>query len=136
MPRNFKLTWQSGVGKRAGRWRKKYKGKAHYFAGGRGKSDRGAYDAAVAAWEKLKARIDAEAPKPHQAEYERAILEWDVVLDWCRKHNEPDMADTAINKQGVLRRSLSALKPSPVQREDTFTGQFDRSVRYPGIDET
>ena len=73
MPRNNKLTWLSGAGKRTGRWRKKYKRKVYYFKGGRGKSDHDAYEAAVAEWEKLKLRIDAEAPKPYQADYERAM---------------------------------------------------------------
>ena len=63
-------------------------------------------------WEKRKLRIDAEAPKPHQAAYERAILEWEAVLAWCRKHNEAEMADKAVTNLAVLRRGLSVLKPS------------------------
>ena len=27
------------------------------------------------------------------------------------------------------------LKPKPINLEDTFDGQFDRAVRYPGLDE-
>ena len=36
MARTFKLTWQAGTAGRGGRWRKKYKGQAYYFDGGRG----------------------------------------------------------------------------------------------------
>ncbi len=70
MPRKYNLTWQPGTRGRAGRWRKKYKGQVYYFPGGRGKSDRDAYDAALTKWEQMKPRLDALAPKPHQAEYE------------------------------------------------------------------
>ena len=49
---------------RKGRWRKKYKGHIYYFSGGRGKTDRGAYDAALLAWEKKRLSLDAAAPKP------------------------------------------------------------------------
>ena len=85
MPHNPKLTWQPGTKNRAGRWKKKYKGKTHYFSGGRGKSDREAYDSALAAWEKKKIRIDAAAPKRHQSDYERTIEEWEFVLAWCNQ---------------------------------------------------
>ena len=127
MPRKLKLTWQPGSGNRPGRWRKKYKGKAYYFPAGRGKSDRDAYEAALASWEKKKLRIDAALPKPHQAEYERAIREWESVLTWCRRHPGDDrMADTALAELQRLRTRFAASKPKPVAREDTFEGQFDR----------
>ncbi|MCE9554759.1 MAG: tyrosine-type recombinase/integrase [Planctomycetes bacterium] len=135
MPRSIKLSWQPGIHGRQGRWRKKYKGRRYYFAGGRGKSDSDAYDAALAAWEKQKVRIDATAPKAHQADYEQAIADWELVLAWCHKHREAEMADTALTKLDALRKGLSALKPAPVAPEDTFAGRFDRSVRYPGLDE-
>lgn len=135
MPRNPKLTWQPGADGRTGRWRRKYKKKVYYFPGGRGKSDRQAYDAALAEWEKLKLRIDAEAPKPHQADYERAILEWEAILTWCRKHGDEEMAETAVSKLDLFRKGLSSPKPRPVATEDTFAGQFDRTVRYPKWEE-
>ena len=66
MPRSVKLTWQDSAeaSGRTGRWRKKYKGKTYYFPGGRGKSDREAYDVAVAAWEAKKLKIDHEPHVP------------------------------------------------------------------------
>ncbi len=131
MPRKFKLTWQPGGQGRSGRWRKKYKAKVHYFPGGRGKSDRDAYDAALAEWERLKPRIDAAAPKSHQVDYERAIQEWELVLSWCRKNREEEMAELAIAKLTSLRKGLSVPKPKPVSKADTLDGQFDFSVRYP-----
>ena len=136
MPRKYKLTWQPGSGNRPGRWRKKYKGKCHYFSSGRGKSDREAYDAALAAWERKKVEIDAALPKPNQADYERAIREWQSVLTWCRKHpGDERMADTALARLKRLRNRFAATKPKPVTREDTFEGQFDRADWPPGLTE-
>jgi len=129
-----KLTWQPGTSGRGGRWRKKYKGKAYYFTGGRGKTDRDAHDAAVAEWEALKVRLDAEAPKPHQAEYERAIAEWELVLAWCRKHDEQEMAGSASEKIARLRDGLAVAKPEAVPLENTFEGYFDPAVRHPGLE--
>ena len=131
MPRSFKLTWQLGAGQRPGRWRKKHRGKVYYFAGGRGKSDREAYMAALQEWEELKVEIDAQTPKRHQAAYEREIGLWDTVLVWCRANTEQEMALTATEKQARLRKGLAAAKPRPIRQEDTFGGQFERSVRDP-----
>ena len=134
MPRKLKLTWQPGSGNRPGRWRKKYKGKCHYFSSGRGKSDNDAYQAALAEWEKRKRRIDAAIPKRNQADYEQAIREWQTVLTWCRKHpGDEQMADAALAKLERLRNRFAAAKPKPVAREDTFEGQFDRTVCPPGL---
>ena len=135
MPRKAKLTWQSGTDGRKGRWRKKYKGRVHHFPGGRGKTDFEAHDAAVSAWEKLKVRIDEAAPKPHEADYVRAIAEWERVLIWCRKHQEDEIADVATEKLEKLRKALSTSQPRPVASEDTFDSRFDRGVRYPGLDD-
>lgn len=131
MPRAFTLTWQMGNAKRTGRWRKKYQGKIYYFSGGRGKTDRVAYDAAVKTWNELKLQIDASAPKPHQAEHENAIYIWEEVLNWCRKNQETEMANMAIAKLAILRRSLSAPSPNPVRVDDTFGGQFELAARDP-----
>ena len=134
MPRTYKLTWQPGSDGRPGRWRKKYKRKAYYFSGGRGKSDRQAYETALAEWERLKLKIDASLPKPHQAEYERAIHEWESVLTWCRKHpGDDEMAHTALAKLDHLRRQFAFAKPGPVTREDTFQGHFDRVPCPPSL---
>jgi len=135
MPRKYKLTWQPGTKGRVGRWRKKYKGKSYYFDGGRGKTDRETYDAAVSEWELLKLKIDNAAPKQHQAKYEQAIGKWEQVLAWCRKHQEVEMADAAIEKLTLLRQHFAAPHPRPVPATDTFEGQFDWSVRFPGWDQ-
>ncbi|MEA1950278.1 MAG: hypothetical protein U9N87_02765 [Planctomycetota bacterium] len=94
MPRKFKLSWQPGSKGRKGRWRKKYKKRSYYFPGGVGRSDRDAYLAALEEWEKLKMRLDAEVPKPHQVGYDLIIAEWELVLVWSRKHGEETMADS------------------------------------------
>lgn len=134
MPRTYKLTWQPGSTGRPGRWRKKYRGRSHYFDGGRGKTDREAYDAAVAAWEKLKVKLDDAAPKPHQEEYEREIYRWEAALSWSNKHGDSRMSVTAEERLAELRRRLDAPKPTPIRPEDTFDGQFDRSIRAPMLD--
>lgn len=135
MPRNYKLTWQAGVTGRGGRWRKKYRGKVYHFPGGRGKCDREAYDAAVESWEKQKLLIDADAPKPNARDYLRAIAEWESVLTWCRNHGDESMAEVAVEKLGQLKTNFAKRKPEPVRIEDTFAGQFDEDVRYPGLNE-
>lgn len=133
MPRNHKLTWQLGTGGRSGRWRKKYRGNVYYFPGGRGKTDREAYEAALAAWEKQKVEIDVAVPKPHELDYKNAIHEWELVLTWSRKHDDEAMADKAIEKLSRLKKRLEMKKPPPVWTIDTFAGQFDRNERYPEI---
>ena len=133
MPRKYNLTWQPGGERRAGRWRKKYRGRVYHFSGGRGKSDRDAYLAAIDAWEKQKLRIDAEAPKPHEAKYLRTIAEWESVLTWCRKHGDESMADVAIEKLGRLRTLFARQKPDAPRIEDMFEGQFDLDVINPAL---
>lgn len=131
MPRKLRLTWQPGVKGQPGRWKKIYKKKAHYFDGGRGKSDHEAYDKANAEWEKLKVRIDAESPKPHHAKYERSITEWEDVLACSHQHGDNYMAETATIKLAHLRKNQTASNPPPVDIADTFAGQFILSIRDP-----
>jgi integrase len=127
MPRSVKLTWQDGAeaSGRAGRWRRKYKGKVYYFPGGRGKSDREAYDAAVAAWEAEKLKIDREAPRPHQRDHEAAIDQWEQVLAWCNRHGDGQHAEIAARKLESLRKRLAAPILSKLNRDDWFESLFD-----------
>lgn len=145
MPRSFKLTWQAGGSHQTGRWRKKYRGQVHYFPGGRGKSDREAYEAAVATWEALKVKIDAAAPRPHESDYMQAIEQWEQVLAWCNQHDdaalgagaawwprmlgkEPGVtwyADLATRTLDDLRRRLAAPRLTPLARDDWFESVFD-----------
>ena len=131
MPRNLKLTWQPGTSGRAGRWRKKYKGKAYHFPGGGGKSDRNAYQSALADWEKLKVQLDEAAPKPNEGDYKREIAAWEQVIAWSRQHGEEGGSDVAAEKVARLRRMLSKRKPPPVSHADTLDGHFDPRVRHP-----
>lgn len=132
MPRKHKLTWQPGTNGRKGRWRKRYRGQVYYFSGGRGKSDREAYEAALRTWERQKTEIDAQSPKPHQQQYEQAIAQWESVLAWSRTHHEDGMAEEALTKIESLTKALSAATPEPVDKADTFAGRFDHELRYPG----
>ncbi|MFC1596738.1 tyrosine-type recombinase/integrase [Planctomycetota bacterium] len=120
MPRKYKLTWQAGTGRRTGRWRRKYQGKVHYFPAGAGKTDRQAYLAALAAWERLKVRLDGAAPKRHQRSYEQAIEAWEDIRAWCRKHGEQiDVAEMAEEKLTDLRKRLACPKLKPLDIWDT-----------------
>jgi integrase len=125
MPRSYRLTWQPGSKGRTGRWRKKYKGKVYYFDGGRGKSDRAAYEVALTEWEAIKVKIDADAPRPHQLDYERTIAEWEQVLAWSNRHDERDMAAVAFEKLERLRHLLEAPVLKPLKRSDRFESLFD-----------
>ncbi len=128
MPKTIKLTWQEGVRNREGRWKKFYRGKAYYFAGGKGKSDREGYDAAWAAWEIKKAAIDLTAPRKHQRDYEAAIDQWEQVLAWSNRHGDKEHADQATAKLADLRRRFAAPKLSPLKRKDWFEANFDLPI--------
>ncbi len=127
MPRSVNLTWVPGAkdSGRAGRWRKKYKGKTYYFAGGRGKTDREAYEAAVAAWDEEKIKIDRDAPRPHQRDHETAIGQWEQVAAWCFRHGDRELAELATKKLESLRKRLAAPILSKLDREDWFESLFD-----------
>lgn len=124
MPRNFKLTWQPDRDGRTGRWRKKYKGQRYYFPGGAGKYDREAYEAALDAWDNLKVKIDRDAPRKHQEDYELAIDRWEQVLAWCSRHGEPQLAETAFQKLGALRKMLAEPVLEPLPASETFEATF------------
>lgn len=128
MPKNIKLTWQPGVGNREGRWKKFYRGKAYYFPGGKGKSDREGYDAAWTAWEAHKAKIDQTAPRKYQRDYERCIDQWEQVLAWCNRYGDKEHAHQATVKLVDLRRRFSASKLSPLTRQEWFEARFDPLV--------
>lgn len=125
MPRTYKLTWQPGNNGRSGRWRKRYKAKTFYFVGGRGKSDRQAYEAALKVWELKKLRIDAAEPRTHQLDYESAIDVWDQVLAWSNRHSDTEMAQLAYKKRNKLRGELESPILGPVQRGDRFEVHFE-----------
>jgi integrase len=124
MPRKFRLTWQSGSNGRGGRWRKKYNGKTYYFEGGSGKYDKVAYDAAIANWDAEKRSVDANAPRPHQEQYEKAVAEWEQVLAWSNRHGHQDMAAVAYEKMKSLRAQLEAPVLAPLRQSDWFVDQI------------
>ena len=132
MPKTIKLSWQPGIGNREGRWRKIYRGKAYHFPGGKGKSDREGYDAAWAAWELLKARVDQTAPRKYQVEYEQAIDKWEQLLAWSNRHGDREHAEIATKKLESLRKRFAAPTLSKLDREDWYESLFDR----PPIEET
>ena len=130
MPHSVKLSWQTGAVRsgRAGWWRKKYKGKVYYFNGGRGKSDRDAYDAALTAWENCKGEIDATTPRKHQRDYEAAIDQWEQVLAWSHGYGDKEHADQAAEKLGNLRRRFAAPKLTPLTHADWFEANFELPI--------
>ena len=120
MPRKTELTWQAGSNGRSGRWRKKYKGRVLYFAFGTSKSDRDGYQQAFAAWERKKDEIDATVPNEYQTEYESAIQEWSLILEWCIEHEQPVIARQAREKIEELRSRFEAPRPQPLGHDDRF----------------
>lgn len=109
MPRKIELTWQAGSEGRKGRWRKKYKGRVLYFPYGNSKSDLEGYHQALEDWKREKAKIDeeeAQKPKLHQAEYEQAIDQWTLALQWSRDNGDQDSANSALQKLEELRAKL------------------------------
>lgn len=135
MARTYKLTWQAGSEARPGRWKKKYKSKICYFDGGKGKTDRVAYEMALAEWERKKIQLEADMRRPLQAEYEAAIHEWDLVLTWSRKNQEEEMADLAASKVMLLQQATERTNPPALRKEDLLEGQFNRDVQEPGWEE-
>ncbi|AMV16533.1 hypothetical protein [Planctomyces sp. SH-PL14] len=119
--KRFKLTWQTGAGRR-GRWKKMYKGRILYFDGGSGKSDAEAYSRALADFERQKLLIDAEVAfeKPHRAEYERAIAEWERVLLAARTVEDQSAAIVAAAKIDDLHRRMNSRKPPGVSRRTDY----------------
>tara|TARA_R110002111_G_scaffold185031_3_gene250887 strand:- start:2159 stop:3712 length:1554 start_codon:yes stop_codon:yes gene_type:complete len=124
MVKSTQLTWQKGIDKRAGRWKKKYRGKTYYFNGGRGKSDRDAHSDAFKQWELTKLRIDAILPRKHQLEYESIISTWEQVLDWSSRHGDSEMAQAAFEKMEKLRAALKAPILKSPRPEDYFESFF------------
>lgn len=124
MSKTLKLTWQPGRDGRAGRWRKKYQGKVYYFSGGRGKSDREAYENAVRQWELEKLKADAAAPRKYQAEYEDEIDLWDQVRTWAQRHGDMAMAQLAFEKRELLRSRLAAPILKPISADVRFKTLF------------
>ena len=124
MSRSLKLTWQPGMGVRSGRWRKKYRGKVCYFAGGRGKSDCEAYDAAVQQWELEKLKADAAAPREYQHDHEVEIDVWEQVLTWSMRHGDTAMAQIAYEKREKIRAQLAAPVLKPLSADDRFGTVF------------
>jgi hypothetical protein len=117
MPRKYALTWQPDCGGRRGRWRKKYRGQVHYFSFGSSKSDLDGYRLAIDAWNRKKDEIDAEEakkPRPHQEQYERAIEEWKLVLQWARENADEAQAVAARQKLDNLTTRLARPKPPPL----------------------
>lgn len=124
MVRKTELTWQTGSKGRGGRWRKWHKGRAYHFPGGKGRSDREAYNAAVTEWRRLKVKLEQEIIKPHQEDYGTAIAEWDAVLRWSVQHGDDAHAGLARDKIKNLQRRLTGPKPRPLEECDRFMSQF------------
>lgn len=127
MPRKLQLTWQSGSRGRGGRWKKCYRGKAYYFSYGTCKSDAEGYRKALDAWKQKKAEVDAEdaqRPKLNQQEYEQAIEEWTLVLQWSLEHSDEQHVSVAREKINELRARLAQKSPPPITDADRLWSRF------------
>ena len=127
MPRKLELTFQKGANGRSGRWKKFYRGKTHYVGSGRCKTDVPSYKAALAEWQKLKVKLDAEvvaAPRPRDREYDEVIGEWELVLSWAVQHGEDDEAAVARDKLAELRIRREKAKQPAVTHADRLWSRF------------
>jgi hypothetical protein len=119
---------------------KKLSRQNYYFSGGRGKSDREAYEAARTAWEELKVALgqQAAAAKPHKADYEAAISSWQTVLSWAQNYDQPAIAEKATAKIAELVTRLSRPSPPAVSPHDDQSisriGTRMASLEFPPLD--
>ncbi|MFO1007274.1 MAG: hypothetical protein U0929_15040 [Planctomycetaceae bacterium] len=121
MPRKYELTFQRGADGRSGRWKKFYRGKAHYLGAGRSKSDIESYRTALEAWKKLKVQLDAElipVPRAYDSDYDEVIREWKLVLAWSVQHGANDEAVVAREKLVELRARREKVRQLPVTHHD------------------
>ena len=128
MPRKQELTWQPGDKGRRGRWRRKYKGLVYYFPFGTSKSDVAGYREAVVAWKRKKIEIDeAERaqPKPYGTEYQAAIDEWSLALQFCVEHGDPHFAHIARQKIEDLKARLNSHIPPALKFHDRLLNRWD-----------
>ena len=121
MPRKYELTFQRGADGRSGRWKKFYRGKAHYLGAGRSKSDIESYRTALEAWNKLKVQLDAElipVPRAYDSKYDEVIREWEFVLAWSVQNGASDEAVVAREKLVELRARREKARQLPVTHHD------------------
>ena len=103
------------------RWKKFYRGKAHYLGAGRSKSDIECYRTALEAWKKLKVQLDAElipVPRAYDSDYDEVIREWELVLAWSVQHGASDEAVVAREKLVELRARRERTRQLPVTHHD------------------
>ena len=124
MAKKLELTWQAGIGGRAGRWRKKYLGKSHYFDGGRGKTDREAYARAIEKWQNKKRELLEKDSKPHESDYLDALRDWRAVRDWSAANDDQANLSLARTKIKDLETRLASKRPPPICPKDRFESRF------------
>lgn len=127
MPRKLELTFQKGTTGRSGRWKKFYRGKTHYLGSGRCKTDVASYKAALATWQKLKIKLDAEvvaAPRPRDKEYDEVIGEWELVLSWSVQHGADEEAAIAREKLAELQSRRVKRTQPPGTHADRLWSRF------------
>jgi integrase len=128
MAHKYELTWQSGIGGRAGRWRKKYRGRIYYFEGGRGKTDRAAYTQAIEDWKKLRQTIEDADEKPNESDYLEVLREWRALRDWASQNADKSELDHARGKIKELETRLAARRPTPITASDRFEARFELPI--------
>lgn len=124
MARKLELTWQAGIGGRAGRWRKKYLGKSHYFDGGRGKTDREAYARAIENWQNKKRELLEEDSKPNESDYLDRLREWRAARDWSAANDDQATLAQSRTKIKDLESRLASRRPPPISADDHFESRF------------
>lgn len=142
MPRASKLNWDP----RRGEWVSVYRGKKKRFAGGRGKSDRDAYQNAKHEWKKWRALVDLESDNVDVFDsplgYPECLDGWECVKEHARFVGDEELLNSAQDRIDDLMTQLRdpnkarALTPSDFhpatlpQDQHNEDGYFEYAFRY------
>lgn len=85
----YQLTWMGPTR----RWRKKFRGKAHYFPIGKEETMKNSYLRCLAEWLALKKVLEQQkVESPRQRSYRSAIHKWRQVRDWHARGLDDDLS--------------------------------------------
>jgi len=122
MPRAYKLTYNPGNPARGvpPRWRKIHRGQIYQWPAGSGKTDKVAYEAALAAWQQKKQELDQAEDRREEPAYLACIQQWEKILAIALQRGEGDWAKRAEAKRDDLKRRWGKPRLEPLTVEDTL----------------
>jgi hypothetical protein len=122
MPRSYKLTYNPGNPARGvpPRWRKIYKGQFYHWPAGSGKTDKAAYEAALAAWQQKKQELTQAEDRREEPAYLACMQQWEKILAIALQRGEGDWAQRAETRLADLKRRWGKPRLEPLTVEDTL----------------